>query len=131
MRALDFLKENSDGDVSGAAPGVSAGKRKGLRPDHSNAISGAQRYPDTPSHYYDMYRFGVHMAGSPGRQTMDPNGPAANEMVTLAYSQADLEIVNNSAKEMGLRGAEITKFGSTESKDIHAVSPVNNWNKRK
>ena len=130
MRALDFLKENSDVDGNGSAPGLSPGKRKGLHHDQHNAISGARRYPELPSHYYNMYRFGVHMARSPENQTMDPNGPAANEMVTLAYSQADLDIINKSAKEMGLRGAEITKFGSQESKDTHTVSPVNNWNKK-
>jgi hypothetical protein len=131
MRALDFLTENSEADGNSAAPGSVKGKRQGLTHDQHKAISGAQHYPDTPSHYYNMYRFGVHMAKSPSEQEMDPNGPAANEMITLAYSQADLDIINNSAKAMGLKGAELTKYGSSESKDTHATSPVNNWNKRK
>jgi hypothetical protein len=128
MRALDFLTE--DGDAGSSGPGSIKGKRKGLHPDQYHAISGASHYPDLPSHYYNMYRFGVHMASSPENQTMAVNGPTSNEMVTLAYSQADLDIINRSAKEMGIRGAELTKFGSTETKDTYKTSPVSNWNKR-
>lgn len=94
MRALDFLTEDGDGNSDGSSPGSIKGKRKGLHPDQYHAISGASHYPDLPSHYYNMYRFGVHMAGSPEGQSMAINGPTANEMITLAYSQSDLDIIN-------------------------------------
>jgi hypothetical protein len=113
-------------DDSGAASG-NTGRKKKLHKHHRDVISGATHYPDTAAHYYDMYRFGVHMAGSPEEHHYDPAGPTANEMVTLAYSKTDLDIIKKSAKAMGFTGSQITSHGSREPKDTYTASPVAKW----
>lgn len=128
MRAREFLQEN---DESSSAGGGDTGRKRPLHKHQKNVMPGATRYPDTPAHYYNMYRFGVHMAGSPDNEHgFDPAGPSGNEMVTLAYSQADLDIIEKSAKAMGFRGARMTAHGSVEPGDTYITSPVSNWMKK-
>lgn len=121
---------SSSGSNGNSSNGGKSGGRKKFHPHHQNAIPDVMNYPDLPAHYYNMYRFGVHMAGSPLDQEYAQNGPASNEMLTLAYSSADLDIIQKSAKEMGLKGSAMTKHGSTEPDDTYVKSPVNNWNPR-
>jgi hypothetical protein len=128
MRWYELIKENDES--SSAGPSGNTGKKRPFHKDQNNAIPGVTRYPDTPAHYYNMYRFGVHMARSPSDQDMSPAGPTANEMVTLAYSQADLDIIKNSAKAMGFKGSQMTSHGSREPEDTYTVSPTSNWNKK-
>lgn len=125
MRWYEIITEN---DAGGAGGGGNTGKKKPFDKQHQSAIPGATRYPDTPAHYYNMYRFGVHMAGSPDEQAYDPAGPSANEMVTLAYSKTDLDIIKKSAKAMGFKGASMTSHGSYEPTDTYTTSPVAKWN---
>ena len=128
MRWREIVKENSAYD---SAAGISpTGKKGKFHKHHDDVIPGVTRYPDTPAHYYSMYRFGVHMARSPSDQDMSPAGPTANEMVTLAYSQADLDIIKNSAKAFGFKGSQVTKHGSREPNDTYVQSPVANWSKK-
>ena len=127
MRWREIIAEASEGHASGAAGGGGSGKKHPFNTDQKHAIPSATRYPDTPAHYYDMYRFGVHMAGSPDGQEFDPSGPSGNEMVTLAYSKADLDIIKKSAKEMGLKGISLSSAGSKEQPDTYTQSPVAKW----
>ena len=128
MRWYEIITENDGGSTSAAASGGDTGKKRPFHKQHKTVIPGATRYPDTPSHYYNMYRFGVHMAGSPNDQNFDPAGPTANEMVTLAYSQTDLEIIEKSAKAMGFKSSQMTSLGSHEPTDTYTTSPVAKWN---
>lgn len=130
MRASEFIIENV-GDTSGSAYGGNVKKSSAFSKNQKSAIPGATRYPNTPSHYYNMYRFGVHMAGSPDNEhEFSPYGPSGNEMITLAYSKTDADIIKNSADAMGFSSAEMTDHGSKEPKDTHITSPVSNWNKK-
>lgn len=128
MRAKEFIIE--DASSSNGSGTISNGRKTPFNKQQQAVIPGAIRYPGIAAHYYDMYRFGVHMAGSPGDQNMDPSGPTANQMVTLAYSSTDLDIIKKSAKELGLIGAQITSHGSRETDDTNIISPVSNWNKK-
>lgn len=124
MRWYEIITEN---DAGSASSGSNTGKKKPFDKQQQAVIPGATRYPDTPAHYYNMYRFGVHMAGAPDNQNYDPAGPTANEMVTLAYSKSDLDIIKKSAKAMGFKGASMTSHGSQEPTDTYTTSPVAKW----
>jgi hypothetical protein len=124
MRWYEIITEN---DGSSSASGGGSGKKKPFIKQQRDVIPGADSYPDTPAHYYNMYRFGVHMAGSPDEQSFNPNGPSANEMVTLAYSQSDLDIIKKTAKAMGYKSASMTSQGSHEPTDTYTTSPVAKW----
>jgi hypothetical protein len=127
MRAKEFtiLKED-DGDTSSSGNGgnTSGGTRGKLHQNHFDSIPDLKSYPDLPSHYYDMYRLGVHMAGSPDKQNMARLGPSGNEFVTSAFTDEDAAITNASRKAMGLKQRSISSKGSRESDDVHRVSPV-------
>ena len=125
MRAREFLYEDDgSGDTSGySGSGGSHNQSSGkLHKDHESAIVGMQTFPEMPSWYYDMYRFGVHMAGSPGNQNMAPRGPLGNQFTTLAYTDADQQIIDKSKKEMGIKGKTLTSRDSKEPDYINKVS---------
>jgi hypothetical protein len=124
MRWNEFVTES---DESAGSVGGKGGKKSSLNKNHSSVIPNATRYPDKAAHYYDMYRFGIHMAGSPENQHMEKEGPVANEMVTIAYSQAYLDIIEKSARAMGFKGSKMTSKGSIEPKDTYTTSPVAKW----
>jgi hypothetical protein len=128
MRLRDFIREEAE---ESAGPGTSKGNNGSLHPNHKKAIPDMKSYPDLPSHYYDMYRFGVHMAGSPDEDHMPKNGPAANFMSTLAYSSADKEIIQKSAKALGYKQKKLSPEKSSEEDSVGKMSPVAQWNKTK
>jgi hypothetical protein len=82
------------------------------------------------SNPYNMWRFIVAVAGQPKKDEFDPTpplskgGPIGQKMSTLAYSKADAEILNATARAMGEVGTEISSQESTEPTDTHKVSPV-------
>lgn len=137
MRWREIINEDGgSGDAGGGSNGNSSlgsnigDKRSKLHPHHQNVIPSAAHYPDMPAHYYNMYRFGVHMAGAPADQNYAQSGPAGVELMTMAYSQSDLDIIKKSAKAMGFKGEQMTSKGSFEPDDTYVQSPVNNWNPR-
>ena len=129
MRAKEFviLKEDKSGseiDGTGAHPGhVHNGKRNKIHDHHQAAIPGMVTIPDWPGHYYDMYRLGVHMAGSP-HNASEHQGFAANEMVLTQFTDVDTEMINHSAKALGVKLRSITKKGSQEVKDTNTTSTI-------
>ena len=127
MNIRELLESNSSASSSG---GIKGGRKK-MTKNHQHSIPNMFSYPETPSHYYAMYRFGVHMAGSPDDQEFDPAGPASNELATVAYSKGDEEIINKSRKALGFNKKRMTTNGSVESDDVGKLSPVAQWNKRK
>jgi hypothetical protein len=122
-----FLKEDTGDDTgfdSGTHPGHKHnGKRDAINPDHEAAIPGLVTIPDWPGQYYNMYRLGVHMAGSPHNPS-EHEGVANNEMVITQYTDVDTEIINHSAKALGVKVKALTKKGSVEPKGINVASPV-------
>jgi hypothetical protein len=123
MRAYEFLKEDQ-GDTSSANQGSNKKKTGQINPNHKSSIKGMDSHPDIPSHYYDFYRFGLHMAGSPADQDMEPSSPYANQLITLAYTDADSNIIQNSRKAMGIKGKSLTSNDSKENNDTNKISPV-------
>ena len=120
MRAHEFILENYNSAGSLDSPE----RGPGLLEPERQAMPGVKTFPDIPSHYYDMYRFGMHMAGSPDGQKMEKRGAVGNQLVTLAYSDADADIVNKSAKAMNISIKALSSDGSEESKEINQTSPI-------
>jgi hypothetical protein len=135
MKIREIINEDDGGsaDSGEGNPGTggkTSGKREPMEPNHKAAIKDMVRFPEMPSYYYNMYRFGVHMAGSPGDQPMKALSPNANELTVLAYSDADADIVNKTKKELGLKGKTMTSKDSKEH-DVNVVSPVAKRKKNK
>ena len=122
MRAREFLRE--DGEEANAQGTASTGGK--LKKMHQDAIPSMSIVTKKPSHYYDFYRLGVHMGASPDEQKMDCAGAVANNMALIAYSDADADIINKSASDLGMDLKAISSRGSTESADTHRVSPHRN-----
>ena len=120
MRLRELI--NEDGD-NGGNPG-GKGKPDKLHPTHKSAIKGLTTYPELPGWYYNMYRFGVHMAGSPDDQDMAEKSPMANQLATLAYTDAEQAIINKSKKAMGIKGKKMTSDRSEEAEHTNTTSPV-------
>lgn len=123
MKIWELLNEN-DGGSSASAGEHKTKKRDKFEKSSRDSIPGMTRYKDTAAHYYDMYRMGVHMAGSPDHQTMADTGPTSNEFVTLAYTDAEEKIIKKSAKAMGFTGVGISSKGSKETDNTNKVSPI-------
>ena len=123
MKIWELLNEDDGGAASG---GEHKSKKRDKFPKASrDSIPGMTRYKDTAAHYYDMYRMGVHMAGSPDdHHDMADTGPTSNEFVTLAYTDEDQKIIKNSARAMGFKGVGVSSKGSKETDNTNKVSPV-------
>ena len=126
MRWQEIIIEND----SGSSGGGNTGKKGKLHKHQQDTMPGMTRYPKSASHYYDMYRYGIHLASSPGDDMIDAAGPTANEMVTVAYSDVEKDMHNHAAKKMGFKGSAVSSQGSSEPTDTHSISPVANWNKK-
>jgi hypothetical protein len=130
MRAYEFLIEEQS-NVSATNRGSANKKSKSIHNNHKSSIKGMTTYPEIPSHYYDFYRFGVYMAGSPDEQDMDKASPYANQLLTLAYTDADAEIIDKSKKAMGFKGKTLSSNHSKETTDINKLSPMAKIKKNK
>ncbi len=75
------------------------------------------------SNPYMMWRFLVAAAGEPEFK-MDKQGPTGQKFVTVAYSDADAEIINATAKTLGVKGTHIGTRSSTEGPGTGITSPV-------
>lgn len=92
---------------------------KNIKQSHPHA----KQYDDIDQ-YYDMYRFGIAMAGAPDK-SINKAGPAKDSPAVWLYSKGEEEIVNKAEKNQGIKGKNvITKGHSEELKDINKLSPV-------
>jgi hypothetical protein len=137
MRAREFLRvinEDTGGDQgSSDSPGSDGASTQGDSTAHSargkvhhyhdTAIPGLTSIPDWPSQYYNMYRMGVHMAGSPENPSND-HGVFSNEMVMTAYTDGEADIINHSAKELGVKLKALSSKHSVETDHTNTVSTV-------
>lgn len=103
-------------------PKSSEGSGK-LDPEHEAVIPNAQWYPTIGD--YGHYRLGLMMARQPDAENKHVNGPIGNHPMTIAYTNADLDIVNRARKLCGYPLATLTAGGSQEPDNIHKVSPIN------
>jgi hypothetical protein len=118
MKVSEIITES---DIGQTGTSRKSGK---MNNQFNSSIKGMHTYPGNHT-YYDMYRFGVDMAGSPGdHNDYDPASPVANQMVTLSYSDEDQKIIDKSKKKMGFNSKQLTSNNSTEPSNTHTSSPV-------
>jgi len=94
-----------------------------FRKSAENAIPDLASWPETYNNPYSAYRFGLSMAAQPHRDS-DTEGPIGPEMVTVAYTDAEREIIQGAAKNMGYTSRNNTGKESTELDSINHQSPV-------
>lgn len=128
-----FQKLNENAGISASADDVGNtdtgaqskphGKRGKVHDHHEAAIKGLKTIPDWPGYYYNMYRLGVHLAGSPENPN-DDVGPFRNEMTFTTYTDVEEKMLNHSAKEMGVKLKALSSNKSSEPDDTNTASPV-------
>jgi hypothetical protein len=95
-----------------------------LTPDERTAIPDMEKFNSLDnSNPYGMWRFMVAAAGEPEFK-MARSGPTNQKFVTVAYTDVDAEIINATAKTMGVKGTQITTRNSTEGPGAGVVSPI-------
>jgi hypothetical protein len=112
MRANEFIVE----------------RKQGLHKDAQSSLPHGRQFHGADQ-YYNYYRLGVFIAGSPDFEA-PTSGPAGDSPAAWAYSDVDEEMINHATVKMGFDSKILVKRGSLEPKDTHAVSPVNNWMKK-
>ena len=109
MRAHEFIIEDDLNDFSDTARA---------------AMPNATVWPELDnSSPYHAFRFGVALAGSPDK-VYPKDGPTGQKMVTVAYTQAEQDILKHTAKKMGFKPKHISKPPSEETGDVNKSSPV-------
>jgi hypothetical protein len=109
MRAHEFLTE----------------AEKSLDPVYQASLNGAMTFPSMDQ-YYEMYRFSVLTASSDasGGFAVDATNVLRDHPMTAAYSEAEQEMIKQSAKKLGKEVKELTRPGTSEPDDTHKESPV-------
>ena len=118
--------DSVDDAVQGTSTQGDTKKRSGrgkVHDHHAAAIKGLQTIPEWPGQYYNMYRLGVHMAGSPENPS-DDHGAFSNEMVMTAYTDVEQDMINHSAKELGVKIKALSSDKSQEPEETNTVSPI-------
>lgn len=118
MRASEFISEQITKKLTKSAKSAIKNGRVWPALDNSNP--------------YHSYRFGVAMASSPDKASMKVDGPTGSKLVTLGYTDADDEIVDNAARCFGIAGENFSTKPSEEMNTVNKTSPVpHNSGKRK
>lgn len=103
-------------------------KKFQLPHDDNAAVSNkAVYFPNIPSHYYDMYRMGVNVAGQgkDKKSTMKAKYIApANTLMFNPYTEEELEMVKSTGKDFGEHHAQMVSDESHEPDQVNNVSPI-------
>ena len=112
MRAHEFISES----------------KEDFAPEQKAAIPGMQVFPGLDnSNPYHMWRFIVATAAQPADGSVPDfalDGPLGQKMNTISYSKADAEILDATAKSLGLEKKDVSTQPSEEPDDTNVVSPV-------
>ena len=112
MRAKDFISE----------------AHSKFPEEHTGPMTGMKRYDKLDnSNPYMMWRFMVAAAGQPldkNGHPMSKESPTGQKMTSLAYTQADADILDATARAMGETSTEISDQSSTEPSFTNKVSPI-------
>jgi len=108
MRAREFVKEEKQGK---------------LHQTHLDSLPPSKKFPQMDNSY-EMYRFGISMATSPGITTDPVHGPVGDAPMVVSYSDGDEEIINSTLKQHGVKHSHLTAHKSGETDGTHKVSPV-------
>lgn len=100
---------------------IEAKLRKGAR----RAIPDLESYPklDNNNNPYLAYRFGMELAGAPDSD-VDKQGGFGSEFATIAYSEAEREIIDHAKKKFGIPTKKQSNKKSSELDKINTASPV-------
>jgi len=110
MRAQEFITETAASEK--------------ITPDERTTIPDMEKFNALDnSNPYMMWRFMVAAAGEP-EFGMAKESPTNQKFVTVAYTKADAEIINATAKTLGLKGTRVSTRSSTEGPGTGIVSPV-------
>jgi hypothetical protein len=112
MRANEFIVESM----------------KEFSPEQLAAIPGMQKIPSLDnSNPYHMWRFIVAAGALDGKGNgykLDLEGPLGQKLNTMTYTKEDGEIINATAKALGLKVEQVSSQESSEPDFIHKQSPV-------
>jgi len=105
----------------------------GIPDSHQSATPGlrSHKHLDNSSPYHP-WRFAAYFlagAGAPdGKYEHEPkrDGPNGQSLIAAAYSQGERDILDQASKAFGWEAGhtKLSPDGSTETKDVHNVSPV-------
>lgn len=86
---------------------------------------GLQTWPDLDNGNvpYLQYRMGLAMAIAPGTAS-DNHGPIGGQFTTIAYTDADQEILDSAAKIMNITPVDRSSKRSEEVDSTYKTSPV-------
>lgn len=108
MRAREFIAEDNSSTY----------------PNHKNTLPGVRAFPDM-NQYYDLYRFGIAMAGQPDTDPEgEVRGPVDDSPITISYTKEEDEIVAKAAARLGKESRQVTSQGSFEADDVNKTSPT-------
>jgi len=107
LHNIDYFKsgEVSD-DVKGSLRGLVAFKQL--------------RTTDT----YLQYRMGIAFAAAGNDDAIDAESAFAENMVAVAYTDAEMEIIKKTAARLGVDVTVLTKSDRVEQSDVNKKSPV-------
>ena len=93
---------------------------------HKQAIPGLRSLTGV-NQYYELYRFGIAMAGA-GRtdepNMTDPFGITADNPTTSSYTDAEEKIINDALKHSKKTAKKMSSKQSEEPTDTYTQSPV-------
>lgn len=108
------------------------GNNDGIPDSHQSATPGLRTHPklDNSSPYHP-WRFAAYFLGGAGDKSgkyeHEPNrdGPNGQALIAAAYSKGERDILDQAAKAFGWEAnhTKLSPDGSTETKDVHTVSP--------
>lgn len=122
MRANEFIVERKGGKMT---------KRQ------QNPTRGVNKYTDADrwSSDYKLYRLGLAMAATDGKQVpdMDEESWVGRWKTLHPYSKKEQDMINIAAKAAGVTIHDVNKgdMSSKETDDTYTISPVANWMKTK
>lgn len=105
---------------------IVAESRAPLRKSTEKSTPGLQTWPDLDNGNvpYLQYRMGLAMAISPRMENND-EGPIGGQFTTIAYTEADQEILDGAAKIMNIKPVDRSSKHSTELDSTNKSSPIN------
>lgn len=74
---------------------------------------------------YDLYRFGIDLAVANSEKTRETEiNPAGTSSVMLAFTDAENDIIEKTAKKQNLKQIKTNNGKSAEHSDVYTKSPV-------
>lgn len=95
--------------------------------EHAAVANKAVYFPNIPSHYYDMYRMGVNVAGQGKDKKSDMDSKyiaPANTLMFNPYTEEELDMVKATGRDFGENHAQMVNDESHEPDQVNNVSPV-------